>query len=762
MKHKIPPTLVIVVILSFLGMAGNYLHLPLFFGVDFIFGSIAALLALRLAGLRAGVSVAIVAGAYTYVLWGHPYAMIIFTLEALCVGILMQRRVSSLVLADIIYWTVIGVPLIWLFYRGIMGMPETQSLLILLKQPVNGITNAIIATFLLFLIPGRFYIKRLVVQESRIRLKELLFTILLSISFFVTLALIIYQNQVTRAVYENNLHNQMTLFVDFLEHQIIDENGKLDIEALQKDYHASKYHYDVILLASDKAVKSSLSQNNLQNFLNTGNKKTLPGNNIQLWMPERKGQPFMMWWKQAYYYIEKPLMVPDTSLLLLQNSRSIIDKLQTDATRAFLLLFVLVIVSGLIAYYISNMLTGTIIKLTEATKDIAEKLQSDIPIEWPQSAVNELQQLSVQARLMSVNISETFDDVNKRSSAIIEASVDAIITINQMGTIESFNHAAERLFGYTRDEVIGENVRCLLPEPYQFNHDTYIHDFSSSDRKPFYGSRRELAGLRKNGTSFPIELSLTTVKLQNQVIYNGIISDISERKENERLKREFISTVSHELRTPLTSIQGAIKLIQAQNKNISAEEIQGLIDLADRNSNRLKELINDLLDFEKLDSDGIEYDLQSIELDDLIASIIHNDSPMAELASVKLVHNEYSHCQVNLDPSRLSQVISNFISNAIKFSPENESVLIGCHCEDGYAKIYVRDRGEGIPDEFKGRIFQRFSQADSSDTKRVQRGTGLGLAIAKRIAEDMGGHIGFESPKEGGSIFFVKFPVITP
>jgi signal transduction histidine kinase len=252
---------------------------------------------------------------------------------------------------------------------------------------------------------------------------------------------------------------------------------------------------------------------------------------------------------------------------------------------------------------------------------------------------------------------------------------------------------------------------------------------------------------------------LTKIKLHNEELYTGIITDISERKANEKLKQEFISTVSHELRTPLTSIQGAIKLIQAQNKNGSSQDIQNLIELADRNASRLTALINDLLDFEKLDSDSLEYELQSVVVDDLITTIIENDNPIAEIARVKLRQIEYCQDNVSADPTRLAQVISNLISNAIKFSPQDTDVQIGCHLENSNVKIFVRDQGEGIPEKFKDRIFQRFSQADSSDTKRVQRGTGLGLAISRRMTEDMGGQIGFESNQEKGSTFFVKFPL---
>lgn len=752
-------TLIGLISLSLLGIAGNYLHLPLFFGVDFIFGSIAALIALRLYGISAGLMVALIAGAYTYVIWGHPYAMIIFTLEVLIVGALLQRRVSSLVLADILYWVFIGMPLVWFFYNNIIGMNENQTVLILLKQPVNGIANAIIATYLLFLIPDRLFTTKQTTTQSRIHLKELLFTTLLAISLSITLLLVVLQSHTAQSEYENSLNNEMQLYVDFLEHQVVDDAGKIKTQLIQGDYHQYKYQRHIILLAKEKVLASSLPPEATEAFLKSGSSKIL-ANGMGLWMPKREGQALMLWWKQANYFIKKPLgPSPEISIVLLQNSQPIIDKLQANATRAFALLFGLILASGVVAYYISTFLTSTILKLTEATQNIAGKLQTGMHIDWPHSAVSELEQLSTQTQLMSESIRETFDDVNTRSSAIIEASVDAVITINDKGIVESFNTAAEEMFNYTRDEILGQNIKTLMPAPYQNNHDGYIHNFADKTRKPFSGLRRELLGLRKDGTTFPIELSLTTINLQNRILYTGIISDISERKANEKLKQEFISTVSHELRTPLTSIQGAIKLIKARKEEATPAETQTMLDLADRNVNRLAELINDLLDFEKLDSDGIEYNIQTVNPDDLLVTVIENDSPMAKQADLTLIHGTSCNGIINADPIRLAQILSNFISNAIKFSGKSESIHIGCHSDDQQVKIYVQDHGQGISEEFKSRVFQRFSQADSSDTKSIQRGTGLGLAISKRMTEDMGGSIGFNSTEGEGSTFYVTFPI---
>ncbi len=759
--HKTSLTVISTVLLSVLAIYGNYLHLSLFFGVDFIFGSIAALIALRLSGLKVGVAVALIAGAYTYHRWGHPYAMITFGLEAFIVGILLKRRISSLVLADILYWIILGMPLVWFFYHHVLGMNDSQATLILLKQPINGIANAIIATYILFLIPKHFYQAKQSNVQSHIYLKELLFTTLLAVSLLITLLLITYQSHTAKPQYESNLNNEMKLYLDFIEYRVIDNSGSINYQVITGDHHLYTHHRNIILLSNDtrKILATSLPKNISEAFINSGTTQNLQ-NGLKLWMPERGELPLMLWWKKTYYFIEQPLdSLPGANLIVLQNSQPIIEKLQKNVVQEFMLLFGMMLASGLIAYYISTLLTNPIIKLTESTKNVPDKLKTGMHIEWPRSAISELNQLSSQAQLMSESIRETFNDANLRSSAIIEASVDAIITINDKDIVESFNTAAERMFGYPRGEIIGTNIKRLMPEPYQAHHDGYIKNFAADNsRRPFAGNRRELQALRKNGSTFPIELSLTTVYLQNQILYTGILTDITERKANERLKHEFISTVSHELRTPLTSIQGALKLIQARQATASAEESQTMMALAERNAHRLAELINDLLDFEKLDSDGIRYNYQNIDLNELLGTLIENNSPMATQAGVHLLQADSCRGRIKADPARLIQVLSNLISNAIKFSRPDSSINLGCIVEPEQIKIYVQDHGEGIADEFKQRIFQRFSQADGSDTKRIQRGTGLGLAISRRMTEDMGGCITFESQLGVGSTFYVIFP----
>ena len=743
--------------LSLLGVLGNHLNLPLFFGFSFIFGSISVLIAIRLLGTGGAVIVALIAGSYTYFIWGHPYAIVIFTAEALIVGTLLQRKSFSLASADIIFWIVVGIPLVWLFYSGVMGMDHTPTFMIGLKQSVNGVANAIMATYLLLLIPSKFNLHGNNDVYGKIRLNELLFTTLLGIPLVFSFVMVSFENKVTKENLEDGLAEQLEVYFEHIEHdQLLN-----DLDAVHEYRLRHKRNFEVIIFTEEASfVDSTLPFDKELEFTREGSIKKV-NEKLSLWMPERKKLPLMLWWKKAFYFVDKPLSGKQKGkVYIMQSTRSLINKIQKNIVTTFELLFSLIILGGIAAYYISRSLTGTIIKLTTATKNLPEKLKSNLKIDWPTSNVTEFSQLSQQAEIMSDNISTTFDEVNMQAKTILESSIDSIITIDEHGVILSFNHAAETLFGYSRDEVLGQNFKILVPDRHKNIHDENLSEFNLGEYLPLSGKREELVGLHKRGQSLPIELSVTRTEFNHKIRYTGIITDITERKINEQLKRDFISTVSHELRTPLTSINGAVKLLKAQSGGIDHEQSAAMLDVTSRNIDRLSDLINDLLDFEKLDSSGMVYEKENININTLASTVIEQTRNLSEQAKILLVVNMECDNEIIADFKRISQVLVNLISNAIKFSPEKSTVEVGCKTEGEMIKLYVKDSGEGIPDKFKLQIFERFTQADSTDNRQIQRGTGLGLAISKRMTEDMGGTIGFDSIEGQGSTFFVVFPIV--
>lgn len=345
-----------------------------------------------------------------------------------------------------------------------------------------------------------------------------------------------------------------------------------------------------------------------------------------------------------------------------------------------------------------------------------------------------------------------------RITAIVDHAVDAILTIDDKGIIESFNPAAERIFGYEAHEVIGQNVKKLMPEPYQHEHDQYLSNYRATRQKKIIGIGREVKGQRKDGTTFPIELSVSELEINGERLFTGIIRDITKRKKLEQIKDEFVSIVSHELRTPLTSINGSLGLIASGMSVDLPEMIIEMVTIAKRNCERLIRLINDLLDLQKMESGMFEIACEKIDLIKLIAQAKEGITGFAETHNVHIeLDAELDACWVEADPDRLLQVLVNLLSNATKYSPPEGTVQVQVIAEGDHVRVNVIDSGSGIPEKMRDRIFEKFMQADSSIT-RSKGGTGLGLNISRRIITLHGGAIDFESVPGEGTVFYFILP----
>lgn len=237
----------------------------------------------------------------------------------------------------------------------------------------------------------------------------------------------------------------------------------------------------------------------------------------------------------------------------------------------------------------------------------------------------------------------------------------------------------------------------------------------------------------------------------------GLIWDITETQRVERMKNEFVATVSHELRTPLTSIRGSLGLVAGGAAGPLPERAHTLVTMALNNCERLTQLINDILDMEKLESDRQRFDVRRMRVADLVSRSLEENAGFAQSLGVHFTTPEpLAEVEALVDPGRFLQVMANLLSNASKFSPAGAAIEVRARASQGQVRISVRDFGKGIPPEFQPRLFQKFSQADSSDSRRLA-GTGLGLAISRAIVERLGGNIGFETGP-GGTTFYFDLP----
>ncbi|WP_313323800.1 CHASE domain-containing protein [Stutzerimonas nitrititolerans] len=241
---------------------------------------------------------------------------------------------------------------------------------------------------------------------------------------------------------------------------------------------------------------------------------------------------------------------------------------------------------------------------------------------------------------------------------------------------------------------------------------------------------------------------------------SGTSMDLTEHKRIEQMKNDFVSTVSHELRTPLTSISGALGLINGGALGEVPPAMQQMLDIAHRNSQRLGHLINDLLDMEKIAAGKMSFDMHEHSLHQLLEEALASNQAFAAQLGVNCVLREVVDVQVWVDASRLQQVLGNFLSNAIKYTPEGGEVSLHCSVPDAtHVRISVTDQGPGIAAEFRARVFEKFAQADASDS-RQKGGTGLGLAITKEFIERMGGTVGFDTAEGQGTTFWCELPIL--
>jgi PAS domain S-box-containing protein len=342
-----------------------------------------------------------------------------------------------------------------------------------------------------------------------------------------------------------------------------------------------------------------------------------------------------------------------------------------------------------------------------------------------------------------------------RQRAVFDAAMDGIVILNERGHIERANPAAGRIFRRSPEELAGSSLAALLDPDSLTEIEGLVELRRGASAE---AARREASGVRQDGTRFPLEVSIAAMTNgpgDNNVL--AFMRDISDRREVEQMKDEFVSTVSHELRTPLTSIAGSLGLIVGGAAGSLPEKAMRLIGIAQANSQRLVRLINDVLDLEKLESGKLPFHFTSVDLAEVAGRAIEGVRGFADQLQVELALESEGPARVSGDVDRLVQVVTNLLSNAAKYSPKGAAVTVKVFREDDGVHLTVTDRGPGVPEAFRDRIFTRFAQADSSDA-RGKSGTGLGLYIAKEIAERHGGRLWFDTPPEGGASFHLDLP----
>lgn len=386
--------------------------------------------------------------------------------------------------------------------------------------------------------------------------------------------------------------------------------------------------------------------------------------------------------------------------------------------------------------------------------------------------------------------------------AIIQNAIDGIITIDESGKVESINPSGCHLFGYRPEEVIGNNVAMLMPQPDKRQHDGYLQRYQSTGQPHIIGTGREVMGLRKDGSVFPFRLGVSEVKFSGRKIYTGFIHDMSREKQAEsqlkeyaahleelveertqslkislaalqeakeevsqslekerelgQLKSRFVSMASHEFRTPLSSIQLSASLIERYAQEFNNPNITKHITKIKSAVGNLTGILNDFLSLEKLEAGKVEAVFNVFDIVKFAEEITEEMQLVAKQNQNIIYQHTGTLSTARLDQALLKNSIINLISNAIKYSGENTFIEFNTEITHQELIVIIKDNGIGIPENDQKHLFEAFFRAHN--TGNIP-GTGLGLNIVTRYIKLMNGTIQFKSEVNKGTLFIISFPV---
>jgi PAS domain S-box-containing protein len=371
----------------------------------------------------------------------------------------------------------------------------------------------------------------------------------------------------------------------------------------------------------------------------------------------------------------------------------------------------------------------------------------------------------------------------RRFRELLEAAPDAIIEVDREGRIVLLNRVSENMFGYSREELLGRSVDLLIPQDLRTRHAEHRQRYWNTPSTRPMGSGLMLQGKRKDGSEFPVEISLSPVESEGGLRVTAIIRDISKRRTAEdrlravqenytreleqrnrlieranRLKSEFLASMSHELRTPLHTIIGFSELLGEELEGPLNDKQKRFVNHIHKDSLHLLELINDVLDLSKIEAGKLELRREAFDVRGALEEVLASIRPQAEAKSQSLGTVLDELPALDADRTRFKQILLNLLSNAVKFTPEGGSIRVEAGLLEEMAQFSVIDTGVGIPKEEQESVFDKFYQVGQT-TKGVREGTGLGLAITQRLVAEHGGKIWVVSEVGKGSRFSFTIPL---
>jgi signal transduction histidine kinase len=778
------PVVWTIIALSLVGYLGNYFSLSLFFGVDFLFGSIAVLVAVRLLGPWCGLIVAIISGSYTYFLWHHPYAILLFAAEALCVGWLL-RRVPELVLAEGLFWIFIGMPLVWVFYAGLLDVETSQTQLVMLKDAVNGIFNALIASLLLIYTP----LRRLATGERRdaeVSLSQVVFNLLVGSVLFPTLLFSILDSRQSLQRIESEIQNDVqaesTVLVQNLEAwyqqhrqallqvaRVAQREGVQPSPLLQQSVQLVTNAYpDLHAMYVADAQARAVAFYPLRDKMGRSN----------------LGVSFK---DRAYYQELREALRPVVSNVFQGRAGYIgpmiafnIPILNETAGGTSLQGYVN---GALDLEYLEKLLRWNLYRrplqatlLDNNNRVIATTLPNVQPMqqwrppgigEWHSVGSNLFQWMPQRANLPAM--------VRWRESIIFQRSSTGQLlpwTLWLQAPLAPYYGYLESVYLHNLFIMLAFSIAALiiasmlsraLAQPLtvltRVTHDLPAKVLQGQNPDSIQWPSHSVGEIDTLVRNFQqMESTLRQNFKEIQSTQQALEIKRERLVQANRLKDEFLSVLSHELRTPLSPILGYAGLLAMGR--LQGDDAVDAARSIERNARDQLRLIEDLLDVSRIIMGKLRVDVGSVQLHNVIVSAMETVDHSAKAKKIQLDFNDDGQVPPLLgDEARLRQVVWNLLSNAVKFTPENGRVEVRLECTNQYAQISVCDNGKGIEPEFLPFVFERFRQAEDYMT-RSAGGLGLGLAIVRHLVELHGGTIEAHSAGEGqGSTFVVCLPL---
>ncbi|MGB0713312.1 MAG: response regulator [Gammaproteobacteria bacterium] len=383
-------------------------------------------------------------------------------------------------------------------------------------------------------------------------------------------------------------------------------------------------------------------------------------------------------------------------------------------------------------------------------------------------------------------MADAIDNRERRLRCIIETAADGIIVIDARGRIQEFSPAAERMWGLERKDVLGDNIKRLMPDPDHSAHDDYLSAYRLTHEARIIGRKREVTALHGSGATFPMELAVAETPIGEEMFFTGICRDITERKEAEARLRDaqdseretrrarevaeaaseaksaFLANMSHEIRTPMNAIIGMLYLLTNEDH---PDELKTELGRIDSLAHNLLRIINDILDYSKIEAGKLQIEAIPYNLDEVLDNVSTMAGVLSREKDINLTVARAPEVPVSLvgDPVRLGQILINLVNNAIKFTPQGRVDLRIDSSNGGPDRgrliIRVSDTGIGMDESALRSIFQPYEQAEGSTARRFG-GTGLGLSIVHQLALLMGGGVEADSTPGKGSVFTVKLPLV--